>query len=43
VLTQLVAQALGGNSQLEYLSDGLCWRLTFPASQTLKLEGKAKA
>jgi two-component sensor histidine kinase len=43
VLTQLVAQALGGTSQLEFLADGLCWRLTFPASQTLKLEGKAKA
>jgi two-component sensor histidine kinase len=43
VLTHLVAQALGGNSKLEFLGDGLYWQLTFPASQTLKLEGKAKA
>jgi two-component sensor histidine kinase len=43
VLTQLVAQALGGDSKSEFLADGLCWQLTFPASQTLKLEGKAKA
>lgn len=40
VLTRLVAQAVGGNSHLEFLADGLCWRLTFPASQILKIEGR---
>jgi two-component sensor histidine kinase len=40
VLTQLVAQALGGKSELEFLADGFCWRLTFPTSHTLKVDGK---
>jgi two-component sensor histidine kinase len=41
VLTRLVAQALGGTSELEYLAEGFCWRLTFPVTHTRTVEGEA--
>ena len=41
VLTHLVAQALGGGSAHEYLAEGYCWKLTFPKSHALKIEGQA--
>jgi two-component sensor histidine kinase len=38
VLTRLVAQALGGSSELEFLAEGFRWRLAFPVSHSLKVE-----
>jgi len=35
VITELVAQALQGTAKLDYLPDGVCWQLYFPATHAL--------